>query len=109
MRQFKFRALVTLDPPAPGRDVRIYPTGTHSLMVHARRIGDLSSDKYFPTTIACDAEHPLQQGEPTVITITVAGDDALQYLCPGQPFTVFGASGGHGIISRRVFTDGQPS
>lgn len=109
MRQFKFRALVTLDPPAPGRDVRQYPSGTRSLMVHACRIGDLSSDKYFPTVISCDTEHPLQQGERAVVTVTVAGDDALLYLEAGQPFTIWGASGGHGVISRREFTDGEPS
>ncbi len=109
MRQFKFRALVTLDPPAPGREVRQYPSETHNLMIHAWRIGDLSCDKYFPTVIACDADSPLQQGERAVVTVTVAGDDALQYLGTGQPFTIWGASAGHGVISRREFTDGQPS
>jgi hypothetical protein len=109
MRHFKFRALVTLDPPAPNAEVRRFPTGTHNLMIHARRIGDLSSDKYFPAVIACDAEHPLEQGERAVVTFTVEGDDALAYLGAGQPFTIWGASGGHGVISRREFTDGQPS
>ncbi|HYK33027.1 MAG TPA: hypothetical protein VEV63_13750 [Streptosporangiaceae bacterium] len=109
MRHFKFRALVTLDPPAPNADVRRFPTGTHNLMIHAWRMDDLSSDKYFPTVIACDAEHPLEQGERAVVTFTVEDDDALQYLAPGQPFTIFGGSRGHGVISRREFTDGQPS
>ena len=109
MKQFKFRALVTLDPSAPGRDGRQYPSGTHALMVHARQLDDLSHDKCFPTVIACDAEEPLQPGERMVVTVTVAGDDALQYLAAGQQFTLWGASGGHGVISRRVFTDGQPS
>lgn len=109
MRHFKFRALVTLDPPAPGRDVRHFASGTHNLMIHAQRIGDLPGDKYFPTVIAYDSEHPLEQGERAVVTFTVEGDDVLQYLGAGQEFTIFGASGGHGVISRREFTDGQPS
>ncbi len=109
MKQFKFRALVTLDPPAPGRDGRQYPSGTHALMIHACQIDDFSRDKYFPTVIACDAEQPLQPGERMVVTVTVADDDALLYLGAGQQFTLWGASGGHGVISRRVFTDGQPS
>jgi len=109
MTHFKFRALVTLDPPAPDADVRQFASGTHNLMIHACQLGDLSHDKYFPTVIACDAEHPLQQGERAVVTFTVEGDDALEYLGAGQQFTIFGACAGHGVISRREFTDGQPS
>jgi hypothetical protein len=109
MRHFKFRALVTLDPPAPGRNVRRFASGTHNLMIHAQRMDHVSGDKYFPAVLACDTDHPLRQGEQAVVTFTVAGDDALQYLGAGQPFTIWGASGGHGVISRREFTDGQPS
>ena len=109
MTHFKFRALVTLDPAAPGRDVRHFASGTHNLMIHASQLGDLSHDKYFPAVIAYDDEHPLQQGERAVVTFTVEGDDVLQYLGAGQHFTIFGASAGHGVISRREFTDGQPS
>jgi hypothetical protein len=108
MRQFKFRALLTLDPPAPGREVRQYPSGTHALMIHAWQIDDLSHDKYFPTVILPDTEEPLRQGERVVATVTVDGDDALAYLGAGQPFTIWGECGGHGVISRRVFTDGAP-
>jgi len=109
MRQFKFRALLTLDAPAPGRQVRQYPSGTHALMIHAWQIGDLSHDKYFPAMILRDTEEPLQQGERAVVTVTVDGDDALSYLDAGQKFTIWGGCGGHGVISRRVFTDGAPS
>jgi hypothetical protein len=104
MRQIKYRALVTLDAPAKGGPGRQYPSGTHALMVHARRIGQPSCDKYFPASIYPDDEQPLMPGEQRIVTITVAEDDAPAYLAAGQPFTIWGASSGHGVISRRVFT-----
>ena len=109
MTQFRFRALVTLDPPAAGSPGRRYPSGTRALMVHARRISGPASDKYFPATISRDEERPLQPGEQAVVTITVTGGDAPAYLASGQPFTLWGASTGHGVVSRRVFTNHGPS
>lgn len=106
MRLFKYRALVTLDPGRTGHD---FPSGTHSLVVHANRIDDAACDKYFPAVIATDDEAPLHEGERTVVTVTVAADDAPDFLAAGQTFTLWGETAGHGIVSRRVFTDGEPS
>jgi hypothetical protein len=109
VRQYRFRALVTLDPAAQGRPGGQYPSGTHALMVHAWRIGQPSDDKYLPAVICQDEERPLREGEHTIVTITVTDDEAPGYLAPGQPFTIWGGSTGHGIISRRVFTNSGPS
>jgi hypothetical protein len=104
MRQIKYRALVTLDPPARGAPSRQYPSGTHALMIHAERIGQPSCDKYFPAAVYPDDELPLKPGEQRLVTIAVTGDDAPSYLAAGQPFTIWGGGSGHGIISRRLFT-----
>lgn len=109
MKQFRFRALVTVEAPARGGSERQYPSGTRSLMVHAWRIGQPSWDKYFPAAICRDDGLPLRPGERAIVTITVTGDDAPEYLGYGQPFTLWGAGAGHGIISRRVFTAFGPS
>jgi hypothetical protein len=109
MKQFMFRALVTLDQPAQDGAGRQYPSRTRGLMVHASRIGQPSCDKYFPALISRDDDRPLQSGEPTVVTITVADDDAPGYLRVGQTFTLWGGGTGHGIVSRQVFTAGSPS
>jgi len=109
MKRFRYRALVELDQPKRGASRKQYPSGTRALMVHARRIGQPSGHKYFPATIVQDDQRPLQPGEHVVVTITVTGDDASSYLAPGQLFTIWGESTGHGIISRRVFTDSGPS
>jgi hypothetical protein len=107
VKSFRFRALVTLDAPVRGGGSQ-YPSGTRSLMVHARRIGEPASDKYFQATIARDRGLPLRPGERTVVTITVTDDDASSFFGPGQAFTLWGASGGYGVVSRRVFTDSGP-
>lgn len=78
-------------------------------MVHARRVGQPSCDKYFPATIAEERGLPLRSGKSTVVTITVADDEAPAYFSPGQAFTLWGDCGGHGVVSRRVFTDFGPS
>jgi len=107
MKRFRYRALVTLDPPVSGVGTR-YPSGTRALMVHARRIAEPLVHKYMPATISTDDLLPFRPGDHVVVTITVTDDDAPSYLGPGQSFTLWGGSTGHGIISRRVFTDSGP-
>jgi hypothetical protein len=109
VKPFRFRAWVTLDPPVGKRAGRQYPSGTHSLMVHARQTGQPSSDKYFPATITEQNGLPLEPGKRTIVTITVVDDQAPAYFSPGQAFTLWGECGGYGVVSRRVFTDFGPS
>jgi hypothetical protein len=109
VKRFRFRALVTLDPPTRGRAGKQYSSGTRALIVHARRLDRPSRDKFFPATICRDAGLPLHPGERTVVTITVTDDEAPSYFGPGQVFTLWGASGGYGVVSRRVYTDFGPS
>lgn len=108
MRQFRFRAVVTLDRLAQGGHCGQYPSPKRGLLLHARRIGQPSCATDFPAEVSQYEELP-QPGEPRVLTLTVTGDDALFYLDAGQPFTLWGRCAGHGIISRRVFTGSGPS
>ena len=107
MKQFRFRALVTLDPSASCPDRR--HDGPIRHLVHAQRLDNPARGKYLPATILTDDGEPLQAGRRQVATIAVADDDALSYLAPGQPFTLWGRASGRGVISRRVFTDQGPS
>jgi len=108
---FHYRALVTLDPQRPGRpdSAAELPSGTHNLMVHAWRDGAPPHDKYFAAEIWRDDDGPLRAGERTIVTITVTDDDAPLYLGPGRMFTFWGAGGGRGVVSRRVFSHSGPS
>lgn len=113
MRQFRFRALVTIESWAParhGQDSReLDSSATHALMIHARRSGQPSCSKYFPAAISRDDGQPLEPGERQVVTITIADDEAELFLAPGKPFTIWGGGTGRGIVSRRVFTNSGPS
>jgi hypothetical protein len=109
VKAFRFRAWVTLDPPASKRDDRQYASGTRRLMVHARNSDQPSCDKYFPAAIAEEKGLPLRSGKPMVVTITIMDDQAPAFFSPGQVFTLWGACAGHGVVSRRVFTDFGPS
>lgn len=116
MRQFRFRALVTLDiaelpagPPCP--DGLQYPSHTRSLVVHARPLrADTGPARYFPAEIWRDDEQPLRPGDRAVVTVRVSDDRADGYLDAGQEFALWsGTEVGHGTVFRRVFTDYGPS
>jgi hypothetical protein len=114
VRQFRFRALITLDPAAPRPatlhpPARQYPNHTHALMIQAHdlRTGYI---RYFPAELCSDSEQPLHPGDRAVVTITVTDDEASAFFGAGQRFTLWsGGDVGHGTISRRVFTDNSPS
>ncbi len=113
MKQFRFRALVTLESwslAGRGQDSRrLDPSATHALMIHAWRADLPSCSKSFPAAISRDDGRPLAPGRGQVVTIAVADDEVPLFLAPGRPFTIWGRGSGHGIISRRVFTDSGPS
>lgn len=101
----RFRALITLDPAGRPRE---FPSGTR-VLVHGTRIGDPASGKFFQAVMTSDEENPLRPGDHAVVTLTIADGDAPAYLAAGQHFMLWGASTGHGIISRQVYTPAGPS
>ena len=60
-RQFKFKAVISLDPAAQLPATQ-YPAETHSVMVHASRPGLPGSGRYFPAVIVRDDEQALRPG-----------------------------------------------
>ena len=110
MKQFRFRALVTIDAVTPDRTARQYPSGTHALMIHIRRSARASGDMFFPAAITHDDGKPLRPGTHTVVTITLTSDGTAAPLDAGQHFALWGGGDiGHGIISRQVYTAYGPS
>jgi hypothetical protein len=116
VRQFRFRALITLNPadPSPGTlrpSAREYPSHTRALVILARPLrADGGSARYFPTEIWRDDETPLHPGAHVPVTARVTDDHAGEYLGAGQLFTLWcGGEVGRGIVYRRVFTDHSPS
>jgi len=116
MRQFRYRALVTLDPvephpAAPHAPARQYQNHTRALMILARPLrADGGSARILPAEMWWDSEEPLHPGDHAVVTARVADDHADAFLEAGQRFVLWsGGNVGHGTIYRRVFSDYGPS
>lgn len=108
MHQFRFRAVISLDPPPAKLGEPSYQSGMHHLL-HAWRLDEPVRGKYLAAMIFSDDGMPLIPGHREIATIAVTDDEALSYLAAGQTFTLWGSSTGRGVISRRVFTDQGPS
>ncbi len=116
MRQFRFRAVVTLDPVESDSGAmhphsRQYPSHTRALMILAGPLrAGTGPARIMPAEIWWDGEEPLRPGERAVVTARVADDEADAFLEAGQQFTLWsGGDVGHGTIYRRVFADYGPS
>lgn len=116
VRQFKFRALITLDPVEPRsgdlhRSARQYPNHTRALMILARPLrAGAGAARPLPAEIWWDGEEPLRPGDHATVTAMVSDDQADAFLDAGQRFTLWsGEDVGHGTVYRRVFTDYGPS
>jgi hypothetical protein len=116
VRQFLFRALVTLNPAVtpPGEGqclVPHYPSHTRALVILAQPLrADGAPARYLPAEIWRDDELPLRPGDHVPVTARISDDHADQYLDAGARFTLWsGGQVGHGLVYRRVFTDYGPS
>jgi len=116
MRQFRFRALVTLDEVRPRAGAlhpaaREYPGHTRALMIRAEPLrAGVGPARCLATELWRDDDEPLRAGDRAVVTIRVSDDQADAFLDGGQQFTLWsGGEVGHGIVYRRVFTDYGPS
>jgi hypothetical protein len=116
MRQFRFRALVTLDPVQPRPEAlhphaQEYPSHTRALMILALPLrADGGPARHLPAEIWQDGDEPLRAGDHATVTARVSDDHADAFLDAGARFTLWsGGEVGHGTIYRRVFTDYGPS
>lgn len=116
MRQFRFRALIRLDPVGPRSTAlhppaREYPNHTRALMILARPLrADGGPTRYLPAELWRDEDEPIRAGERALVTALVSDDQAESFLGAGQRFILWsGSEVGHGTVCRRVFTDHGPS
>lgn len=103
MRQFRFRAFLTLDAARQDEPDREYPSGSHDLMIHSGRLDEPALRQLFPAAIYRDDDEPLRPGDADVLATVVLSDEhACEYLGPGQHVTLWnGHECGHGVISRQ--------
>jgi hypothetical protein len=109
MRQYRFRAVITLGPAAREDAARGHLGGPHTCYVVQPCHG-----KYFPAVICLeDDEVPLRPGVRALLSAVLADGEAKTLFAPGQRFTIWAdAIIGHtvvaddligrGVISHRV-------
>lgn len=110
VRQYKYRAVISLDHAACNAPSWRYPSGTHSVMIRCSKMAAPAQRRSFPAAIYRPDDQPLAPGEAHVVmTIEIADDEASAFLGPGQHITLWnGRDIGHGVISRRVFFTSVP-
>ena len=114
MRQYRLRALVTLQHVARDGPARDLPGRAHALTAPAcYLIQPRYQHDYFPAVIIWDEEPPPPAGGRAVLTIALADGEAETFFAPGQRFAIWadGAVGrtiraeglvGYGVISPRT-------
>jgi hypothetical protein len=105
MKRYTYQAVVTLYLPQQGGLQTPLPPQTRCLVVRARR-RDTHQPKLFSAVVTAGDDRPLRPGDQhRVVTVQVNGDDAAQYVGPGEHFDLwFGTDVGRGVIAERVFT-----
>ena len=104
MKRFKYQAIVSLYPPQPDGLQASLPAQTRCLVVRAHN-PDTHRTKLFRCVVTAADERPLAPGDARrVVTVQVNGDDARDYVHPGDHFELwFGTDIGQGIVSRQMF------
>jgi hypothetical protein len=109
VRQFRFRAVITLDPvePRPGAPrprARPYPSHTRALMIAALPLrADGGPARLLPAEIWRDGEEPLSPGDRATVTARVSDDHADAFLDAGRD----SPSGPAGRSATAPFTGGS--
>jgi hypothetical protein len=112
---YRFRAVITLDPAGQRSSplhppTQQYPNHTHALAILAHHpLHGADRFRYFAAETSWDGGEPLHPGDHAVVTLTMSDDEATEFFGAGQHFVLWsGGDVGHGIVSRRVFSEGGP-
>lgn len=108
MRQYRFMALVMLDPAERGEAARFDPGETQACCLI-----EPSYCTYFPAVISVDCEVPSRAKAHALVTMALSDGEARAFFGPGQRFTIWAdavvghsvqATGlaGHGVIFQCV-------
>jgi hypothetical protein len=100
-KRYKYRALVTLAPQQADNPEAALPSPVCRVVVRARH-PETHRSKLFSALVTSDGR--LQPGKPGTVTVVVLGDDADDYLSPGEHFALLrGGEVARGTVASRVF------
>ena len=102
MKQYKYSALTKLVSASEASGERPLPATGGRVVVRARH-HQTGRSKMFSALIGAPPDQPLKPDHSMQLTLTVVGDDVLEYLDAGDSFTLWrGREIGQGVISRRL-------
>ena len=100
-KRYKYRALVTLVPQQAEDAEAALPGPVCRVVVRARH-PETHRSKLFSALVTSDGR--LQPGKPGTVTVVVLGDDADDYLAPGEHFALLrGGDVARGTVASRIF------
>jgi hypothetical protein len=101
MEQYKYSTLVKLnEPSSTGTDPPLKPGARVAVRARHHETG---TSKLFSALIVVIQEDSVQADHSIPLTLTVVGNDVLDYLDAGDSFALWrGHDIGHGVISRRL-------
>jgi hypothetical protein len=103
MKRYKYQAMVTLLPEREQAAAVPLPGPACRMVVRARH-HDTHAGKLFSALVTSGEETSPPGSSCVVVTMTVLGDDARDYLAPGDDFALWrGCDVGRGVVTRRVF------
>jgi hypothetical protein len=103
-RQYKYRALVRLDPDAATDGAPLLPEPEGRVVVRAQH-HDTHVSKMFSALVSGAGEQVVTRDHSVELTVTVRGEDVDEYLEAGDKFALWrGHDIGQGVISRRLHT-----
>ncbi len=103
MRQYRFRALITLAPAAGKGPARGLPSRASALTAYACCLLEpFCRREYFPAVISRDEELPRRPGGHALVTIALADGEAQALFAPGQRFAIWA----DGVVGRTIRAEG---
>jgi hypothetical protein len=102
MRRYKYQTMVTLAKGHDGGGRTALPGPTCRMVVRARH-RETRATKMFSALVSGD-DNPAAGSNTVALTVIVLGDDACDYLAPGERFVLWrGQDLGSGVVTRRIF------
>ena len=103
MKRFKYQTQVTLTPPHDGGPQAELPGPTCRMVIRARH-RETRVTKMFSALVSSSDAEPVVSSSTITATMIVLGDDAGDYLAPGEQFVLWrGSDLGSGVVTRRIF------
>lgn len=102
MKRYKYQTMVTLAHGGDGGPEAALPGSTCRMVVRARH-RETRATKMFSALVSSD-ETRVADSNTLSLTVIVLGDDACDYLAPGERFVLWrGQDLGSGVVTRRIF------